>query len=179
MNIEEYRKWLEKHGNIEEQKAYEVAKEIIKYHSSGSWSETEAELFPRKVLAREKEKVEFDLLIKLTFKGERRTTERLIGVEFKEYDTKKVIHQAIIRRDFVDYQYIATRFVMLDYSDLFLLAHYGIGWVVWDDNFVKLLVPAKWSMPTTDLHYIVRELIRDTVKEIVKYELTTLDRYLK
>jgi len=177
MKLEQYKAWLEKNGNVEEQKAYEVAEAIIEYHKS-DWSETEVELFPRKVLANGRERVEFDLLVKLTFKGEKRTTERLIGVEFKEYDTKRVIHQAIVRKQFVDYQYIATRFVMLDYTEIFLLAYFGIGWVVWDESFVKLLVPAKWSSPTVDIHYIVREWLKDAVREVVKQELATLDKFI-
>ena len=67
---------------------------------------------------------------------------------------------------------------MLDYTEIFLLAYFGIGWVVWDESFVKLLVPAKWSSPTVDIHYIVREWIKDAVREVVKQELATLDKFI-
>jgi len=177
LNLEEYKAWLEKNGNIEEQKAYEVAKEVIRYHKS-DWSETEADLFPRKIIKDGNNRIEFDLLIRLTFRGKRRTTERLIGIEFKEYDIKKAILQAIVRKQYVDYQYIATRFVELDYMDLLQLSFYSIGWVIWDEDFVKLLVPAKYTEPTVDICHILNEVVKDVVRKKVREELETLTRFI-
>ena len=177
MKLEEYKEWLKKNGNLEELKAYEVAKKIIKYHES-EYNETRAELFPRKVITSRKERIEFDLVIKLVFNG-KKTTERLIGVEFKENDIQKVIHQAVIRRPYVNYQYIAIRPVFLNYSDIFLLSAYSIGLVLWDEDFVKLLVPSRYRLPSPDLYYIVHKMVKEAVKEKVREELATLNKFVK
>lgn len=177
MNLEEYKAWLEKYGNKEEAKAYEVAKAIIKSHES-DWNETKAELYPRKVVNSDKERIEFDLLIKMEYIG-KRTTTVYIGVEFKEYDIRKVIHQAIVRRPFVHYQYIATRFTMLEYSELFLMAYYGLGWVVWDEDFVKILIPARMNYPVHDLDRLIKEIVKDAIEEKVRTEVETLTKYLR
>lgn len=151
--------------------AYEVVRRVINHHQS-DYNETLAEVFPRKIITKDRERIEFDLIVKLEFKGERRTTTRLIGIEFKEWDIKKVILQAIVRRQFVDYMYIATRIVSLDYVDLFQLAYFGIGWIVFDegDNFVKILVPARFSYSNSTL-YLIKEIIRSSIEEIVKEEV--------
>ncbi len=176
MNLEEYKSWLEKHANKEEEKAYEIAKTIIKAHES-DWNETKADLYPRKVVKSDKERIKFDLLIKLEYIG-KRTTTVYIGVEFKEYDIRKVLHQAIVRRPFVNYQYIATRFTMPEYSDLFLMAYYGLGWVVWDDDFVKILIPARMNYPVHDLYRLIKEVVKDAVRDKVREELETLTKFI-
>lgn len=145
MNLEEYRRWLRQNGNQEEQMAYEIAKRIIDYHLAGvqacDWSE---ELYPRFWYNTGKEKLEYDLLIKLTWKNKRRY-ERLIGIEFKETDFRKVVTQAVARSSYVDYMWVATNMVIPDTATLLELIDYGIGWVIWDDNFVKILIPARYG----------------------------------
>lgn len=182
MNLEEYKEWLKENANEEEKKAYEVAKAIINYHES-EWSDCEADLLPRAIVKGEKERLEFDLLIKLTMKGRQRTTERLIGVEFKETDIRKAVHQAVVRRPYVDYQYIATRFVLMDYIDLFYMASYSIGWVVWSEDFVKIVVASRMQTPYAHMRELVTAMVKEIVKEEVDREvrrrLETLDRFIK
>ncbi|RLI76562.1 hypothetical protein DRP05_12660, partial [Archaeoglobales archaeon] len=84
MELEEYKEWIKQNANQEEVMAYEVAKRIIKYHQS-EYNETIAEVFPRKILTKDRERIEFDLVVKLEMIG-KRTTTRLIGIEFKEWD---------------------------------------------------------------------------------------------
>mgnify|MGYP000335995253 CR=1 FL=1 len=170
MELEEYKEWIKQNANQEEVMAYEVAKRIIKYHTMYN-DDCEVSCFPRKILTKDRERIEFDLVVKLEMIG-KRTTTRLIGIEFKEWDIKKVILQAIVRRQFVDYMYIATRIVSLDYVDLFQLAYFGIGWIVFDedDNFVKIIVPARFSYSNSTLH-LIKEIIRSSIEEIVKEEV--------
>ncbi len=178
MNLSEYKEWLKENAYIEEQKAYEVVEKIIKHHKS-EYSETDAKLFPRKVIVSKKERIEFDLIIKLTFNGKRRTTERLIGVEFKEYDIKKVIHQAIVRRPYVNYMYIATRPATIDYFDLFLLSAYSIGWIWWDEDIVKILIPSRYALPHPDFYAILDRILEQVIREKVREKLSTLNRFFK
>ena len=110
MNLEQYKKWLEEHANKEERQAYAVVERIVEYHQNRAYANLmkDVDVFPRKKL----NGLEFDLVIYLHIKSKRpehRTREDiLIGVEFKESDMNKVIKQAIARREFVDYMYIAT-----------------------------------------------------------------------
>ncbi len=145
MNLEEYRRWLEENGNQEERKAYEVAEWIIKYHLADvkayDWEEG---LLPRFWYTAHDEKLEFDLLIKLKWVNKRKY-ERWIGIEFKETDFRKVVTQAVARSSYVDYMWVATNMVIPDTATLLELIDYGIGWVIWDDNFVKILIPARYG----------------------------------
>lgn len=180
MKLEEYKEWLKEKGNNEEVMAYEIAKKIIWWHDEGRGAEEE--IFPRHILTEGNERIEFDLLIKLKWETNGRTYERLVGVEFKETDMKKVIMQAIRRRDYVDYMYIATRNLLIDFIDLFHLADFQIGWLIYDeeDRFVKLLVPSrmKYSMAVTEL---IRALAEKAVNEAVrekKSEIMTLADFI-
>ena len=176
MKLEEYKEWLKKKGNYEEVAAYKVAKKIVDWHTSDiDCSKLDVEVYPRHVLSRKdllsekEERIEFDLVIKLvwtTTKGRR--YERLIGVEFKEYDMRKVVIQAIRRRDFVDYMYVATRNIVVDYTDLFYLADFGIGWLIYDDDgFVKMLIPAKYSYGS-GVYELLKSLAEKAVNEVLE-----------
>jgi len=171
MNLKEYKEWLEKNANQEEKMAYEVAERIIDYHTDDNYHDWKAEVYPRKVLVRDlihkQERLEFDLVIKIEWTSNRKY-ERLIGVEFKEYDMDKVVVQAIARRHFVDYMYIATRNVSIDPVNLLRLVDFGIGWVVWSD-FVKLIFPSKFNRfghIDNLLHYLAKKAIEEEIEKM-------------
>ena len=172
MNLEEYRRWLKENGNQEERMAYEVAKRIIDWHLAyNDVVEHEIEIYPQFWYKSSKERLEYDLLIKLKWRN-RRNYERLIGVEFKELDFRKVVTQAIARRDYVDYMWIATQMVIPDPATFLELVDLGIGWVIWDedDRFIKILVPARFGRGhLVDLiKYLARKEVEKAVKEIVE-----------
>jgi len=170
MKLKEYKLWLEKHANKEERKAYDIAEQIIYYHSNRNALNAlkEVEIFPR----RKFKGIEFDLLIYLYGKSKQpthRTREDiLIGVEFKETDLNKVISQAIARREFVDYMYIATNCRSWDVQQIFLMALFGIGWIYWDSNFVKLILePRRYANKVYDLiDYLINIKLEKLVGEI-------------
>ncbi len=166
MKLEEYKEWLKENGNYEEVMAYEIAKKLIWFHES-EYYETVEDLFPRHILTKGNERIEFDLIIKLSWKTNTgRKFERLIGVEFKETDMKKVILQAIRRREYVDYMYIATRNLIVDYIDLFHLADFQIGWIIYTEDFVKLLIPSR-MYPSTAVYDLLKALARKAVDEAI------------
>jgi len=166
MNFEQYKRWLEKKANREERGALEVVKAILKHHNSdGTWKEF---FFPRTVF----KGMEFDLIIFLAKKKKKLEEadyfDRVIGVEFKETDVKRVIKQAILRKEYVDYQYIATRDVYMDYPDVFLLTLFGIGWVVWGKGFAKIVVPARMRDISYRVDHLVNELINVKLKGVIE-----------
>ena len=175
MDLENYEKWLEANGNKEESAAREVVNEIIEYHTrniKSNISSYEISCFPRKIYQTKKEKLEFDLIIVLEWQSNRHFR-RVIGVEFKETDFAKVVVQAIARRDFVDYMYVATRNVIPELYDLFRLLDFGIGWVVWDDKFAKLIFPAKFhrhSQVMQLIDYLARKALEEHVEEMKREE---------
>lgn len=172
MNLEEYRRWLEENGNQEEKCAVEVVESILRYHP-GNYDEVQ--LYPRHLLTRERERIEFDLIIKLVH--EKRHLDKLIGVEFKEYDIAKVVRQAATRRDFVDYMYIATRDVAMDYYEVFILCYFGIGWVIWEEGFAKVIVPARYGNPGHKIRNMVSAMLEQLVEERVERHILTLDHF--
>ncbi len=173
MNLEEYRDWLKKNGNLEESMAYEIANKIIEHHLSyNEPDDWDAELYPRKWLKNDRDNLEYDLLIHLTWKQSSwtgvRTYQRLIGIEFKETDFRKVVDQAILRRRYVDYMWIATRDIFAnEFSFLEMLEH-GIGWVIWDEDFVKILIPAKYTRSEIGSTFMIRYLAEKEVERAVK-----------
>jgi len=170
MNLEEYKEWIEKNGNKEEKMAYEVARKIVHYHT---WyletGDVDVECLPRFLVTTEKEKLEFDLIIRLSWESNR-FYERYIGVEFKETDISRCIAQAIMRREHVDYMYIATQNVLVDSLDLLRMIDYGIGWIVWDTRFVKMLFGSKADRRnlTGFIKTYARRIIEETLEEIAK-----------
>ncbi len=168
MNLEEYKKWLEQNGNQEEKMAYDVVKVILYHHTLNIYSDYKVDLHPRRVFNTKKERLEFDLLIELEWESNRKY-KRLIGVEFKETDFSKVVVQAIARREFVDYMYVATRNVIPDKVDLFRLFDFGIGWVIWSEDFVKLLYPASYYRAgnvVSLIEYLSRKILEEKIEEI-------------
>jgi len=164
MNLEEYKQWLIKNGNKEEEEAYEVAKRVIEYHVA--LTQYEADILPRYILNDGNNRIEFDLLIKLTH--EKKRYNRLIGIEFKEWDIKKVISQAVARHRYVDYMYIATRDIDVDYADILTLSYFGIGWVIYDTNFAKVIVPAKFCSAGNHISSLVNFLVEEKVKKRIE-----------
>jgi hypothetical protein len=168
MNLEEYREWLKENSNQEEKMAYEVAQKIVNYHISDWAADYEVSCHPRKVFQTDKERLEFDLIIELEWESNRKYR-RLIGVEFKETDFGKVVVQAIARCDFVDYMYVATRNVIPDSYDLLRLFDFGIGWIVWEEDFVKLLFPAhfrRYSGVSRLIDYLARRALEQAIEEM-------------
>lgn len=178
VNLEEYRKWLKENGNLEEENALGVLEVILRHHTYGTNFKLKG-IYPHLWLKGDDITVEFDLLVELegTAKvmGREFSTTRKIGIEFKEGDVKKVLAQAIARREFVDYIYIATRsWVHLDFDDLFVMGAYGIGWVIWDRDFAKMIVESRWRQPSASLEYMVERAVRAFAeKYMARYSLPT------
>ncbi|OYT41346.1 MAG: hypothetical protein B6U78_03060 [Candidatus Aenigmarchaeota archaeon ex4484_224] len=177
MNLEEYKEWLEKNGNKEEKEAYRVVEKILEWHLKYRTSFKHIKIYPR---FRYKG-IEFDLLILLSDKDveinelnkDGLFIYRIIAVEFKETDVRKVISQAITRKEYVHYTYIATRNVPLEYDQIFMLALFGIGWVVWESGFAKLILPAKyyetgdWKLKEM-IDILLNEKFKEVVEDVVK-----------
>ena len=189
MDYEEYKKFIEENANKEEREAIRVVDEILRQHIDRTCAEyikSKAKFFPRFVFNGDKERIEMDLLIVLEHPKQR--YDRKIGVEFKETDADKVIAQAIVRRKYVDYMYIATRDIPFTYKEVFLLSYFGIGWIIWKEDFTKMIFPARYT--TTE--YIFEEIInlaielklREKQKEIeekvssIMKKASTLDRFI-
>jgi len=154
MNLEEYRAWIKKQGNKEETKAPEVAERVIRYvcyHyiSTPFGEEPRIELYPRKFLKFDGKSYECDLVIEFSWRTfrTRKARSMRVGIEFKEDDFRKVVEQAIDRKPLFDLIFIATRPTTLYFSYepyyLALLIRHGIGWVLWDEKLIYLLIPAK------------------------------------
>jgi len=144
LSIEEYREWLKENGNQEEKMALEVVDKIIFNHITCGLSDKykyDIKLYPRHILKSDRIRIEFDLIISVELTS-KKTKKRYIGVEFKEYDISKVIDQAIIRRNFVDYMYIATRpnIMQILPQDLYKLVLHGIGWVIWTEPHIVIMM---------------------------------------
>jgi len=189
MNLEEYRKFIKERGFKEEEGAVEVVKEIYEYHKWGGYtvSYSDLEVYPRKVLNYENSRIEFDLLIVLKHDEDKRY-DRKIGVEFKETDIDKVIQQAMVRRPFVDYMYIATRNIDIDYYHLIILSYLGIGWVVYfsDINRAKLVLKAYYNYDAVRLKNVIDAIIDrhvetriSNIEREVDEKLSKLDNWLK
>jgi len=189
MNLEEYRKFIKERGFKEEEGAVEVVKEIYEYHKWGRYtvSYSDLEVYPRKVLNYENSRIEFDLLIVLKHDEDKRY-DRKIGVEFKETDIDKVIQQAMVRRPFVDYMYIATRNIDIDYYHLIILSYLGIGWVVYfsDINRAKLVLKAYYNYDAVRLKNVIDAIIDrhvetriSNIEREVDEKLSKLDNWLK
>lgn len=146
MNFEEYIEFIKRKGNFEEKEAERVVEEILKHHIDYTWtdySRDNVEFYPHFVFNGEKEKIEMDLLIVLKHPNSK--YDRKIGVEFKETAISKVLSQAIIRKNYVDYMYVATKNITLNYKHIFLMSYFGIGWIVWDKSFAKMVFPARYT----------------------------------
>ena len=183
MNLKEYKKWLEEHANKEERQAYAVVERIVEYHQNRAYANLmkDIDVFPRKKL----NGLEFDLLIYLHIKSKRpehRTREDiLIGVEFKESDMNKVIKQAIARREFVDYMYIATSCRAWNIEQLFLLALYGIGWVFWNNQFVEIILEPRRYANRVDtlIDYLFDGKLREIIDEAIERKMKQIDEKIQ
>jgi len=170
VDLEEYKEWLRENANKEEEGALNVVEKILKHHETGRTKFVQ--LFPH---FRYKG-IEFDLLILLSNKkmdinklDETLGFHRLIAVEFKETDIRKVVGQAIVRKEFVDYIYVATKYSAYDYVDIFLMALFGIGWILFDKNFAKIVLPAKfYDTQKYKIKELVDVLLSQKFKEVVE-----------
>jgi len=45
-------------------------------------------------------------------------------------------------------------------------------------DFVKLLIPSKWTRPTMDIYCIIKEIVKEAIEEKVKVEIATLDKFI-
>jgi len=183
VNLEQYKKWLEEHANKEERQAYAVVERIVEYHQNRAYANLmkDIDVFPRKKL----DGLEFDLVIYLHIKSKRpehRTREDiLIGVEFKESDMDTVIKQAIARREFVDYMYIATSCRAWNIEQLFLLALYGIGWVFWDNQFVEIILEPRRYANRVDtlIDYLFDGKLREIIDEAIERKMKQIDKKIQ
>jgi len=173
MKLEEYADWLKQNGNYEERAALQVVEKIVRWHMHDrSAKEYNVEVFPHHILTKNRERIEFDLVIEINYITIKHEFKRrlLVGVEFKEYDLQKAVRQAIRRRDFVDFMWIATRNVVADPSSLFYMVDFGIGWLIWDDSgFVKMLLAARQTYGnsvTSLVESIAERAIQRKLKEI-------------
>jgi len=169
MNKQQYKEWLEKHGNLEEREAIRVVDTILDYHLRIRRSQYEVvQFFPHTKF----KGMEFDLLILLTNEEKELKNfdyfDRLIGIEFKDADTWTVINQAIERKPYVDYQYVATRNVWFNHTEIFLLTFFGIGWVIWEDGWAKLVVPAKMKRNLERVEQTINYLISKKLEKLIE-----------
>ena len=172
MDFDSYERWLEENGNREEKQAIAIVSKILKYHRLNI---SEVKFFPRKVIKRGRERVEFDLI--MAYKLKRFKVERLIGVELKESDFQKAVHQAIVRKEFVHYMYIAVREPLLRFElpSLLLMTYYGIGLLVWNDKTALLIVPSIMTTPDyIRLEQLIGKLIQAQI-ETMKQNKTLKD----
>jgi len=166
MDINEYKKFIMEKGYKEEREAINIVNVILQYHNQKGY---DFSLYPRFIANIDGEKLEYDLLIIL--KGERKF-ERKIGIEFKQNDIKKVISQAVARRKYVDYQYIATKNIWLNYDDIAVMCYFGLGWIIYMDNFAKIIFPSRFydtGITTRSiLNFIIHEKLRKEADKVVK-----------
>ena len=173
MNLEQYKKWLEENANKEERQAYNVAEEIIYHHAYNRYTDYKIDIFPRKKF----NGIEFDLLIYIWIQSKnpknRTYRDALIGVEFKETDLEKVIQQAIVRKEFVDYIYIATNCRAWKIEQLFLMALYGIGWIFWDNRFVKMILEPRRDKSKVEilLDYLFNKKLEEVIGNAIERKL--------
>ena len=159
MNYGELEKWHKENANCEEKCMFNVIEKILYYHNLDKKSTM---FYPRKVLTSKKERIEFDLLISY-----RDNRERIIGIEFKEMDFQKAVFQAIVRRNFLDYIYVAIQEPInrFEIPDLFLVTYYGIGLIVWSDKNALLVLKSKMHHPDPNR---MEELLDCVLKERLK-----------
>jgi hypothetical protein len=166
MNLKEYKEWLNKNGKREEKRAYDVANCIVDWHLRRIiYEDLNIEVYPRHWIFTEKERLEFDLLMHLEWRSDRKYR-RVIGIEFKESDFRKVVSQAVIRREYVDYMWIATRNIVPNVESLILLLDSGIGWILWERDFIKILIPAKYHRGS--IKYLIEHLAKVEVDRVVR-----------
>ena len=126
-SLDDYRLWLEKHGNGEELNADEVVRKILWVHN---WEFCPIELYPHYVLELgrpERGSMEFDLVMKVELeKGV-----RYVAVEFKVRNIHAVLFQAKERLPFVNYAYgvDSTRGVYVWLKEIWQAHELGIGFV--------------------------------------------------
>ena len=179
LTFEEYRQWLDKNKNKEEAMAEEVIKAILWEQVDSRWIATDYEPYfiPRKVINIDDRRLEFDLIIHLkdvTDRDKNIKYDKWIAVEFKETDLKKVVRQAILRRWYVDYMYIATMPIPATPEELVLMAYTHIGWVVWDKNKnVAFVAMRSYKRYTDRLNDFLFTLVETRLSEVVHY---TIDR---
>ena len=177
LTFEEYRQWLDKNKNKEEAMAKEVVNAILKEHVQNRWiaSDYEPYFIPRKVINIDGNKLEFDLIIHLkdtTVRDNNRVFDRLIAVEFKETDLHKVVRQAISRRWYVDYMYIATMPLPMAPRELLLMSYMHIGWVVWSkENDFAFVVLRSFSRDSDRLDNIVFSIVEHRLSEVARYTI--------
>lgn len=179
MNFREYLKWWQEHKNYEEKLAPQVVEEICHAHEL---EKEKIQLFPRKFLETEQGRMEFDLVIAFSDKWK----SRLIGIEFKEFDFREVITQAILRRDYVDYMYIATKPFVASHelSSFFIMLLYGIGWVIWGEKEAHLIFKSRYHYPPEErlhelINVLVREKLRTSLSNLSEDKIVTLEKWIK
>jgi len=169
MNFQEYKKWWEENKNYEEEMAPVIIEEICKMHEIDI---DKVQIYPRKVINTENGRIEFDLLIKYQDGWKR---EKLIAIEFKEENFRKAIHQAVIRREYVDYIYVAVipPILSYEYADFFVMLCYGIGLVVWNCENAMIIFKSAYQYPS---EYRIKEVIGKLSAVMVQKVLSELEK---
>ncbi len=188
MTKDEYFEWLKENRNKEERVAEKVVEEVLDDQLNKHYYTDYTPYFrPRHVLSFErpdgnKERIEFDLLIWLKH-GSNSELDRIVSVEFKELDSSKVIKQAILRRHFVTYSYVAIkRGAYIHPEDIALLAYYGIGLVIWGivpNEFAILIFPSKYRWQSTNflnIEWIITAKLIDILEFGMEY-IKKKDKY--
>lgn len=173
MTKEEYCEWLKDNGNKEEKKACDVVNLILEKHLEERGYTVGYDVYfePHKLVTFEDKRLEYDLIIYLVHKDGNSVYDRKISVEFKEWDMRKVVYQAIKRSWYVDYSYIATRDIAPPPEVLIEMIYMGIGWVVWGENFA--FMPLHAYMRYGDrLGNIISDLVRLKLEALIDQEVS-------
>lgn len=185
MTKDEYFNWLEKNANKEEAAAEKVVEEIIRIHSEKHISSAEhytPYFKPHHVIVvdvptcERKVRIEFDLLMLLKH-NKYEGFNKFIGVEFKEYDSSTVVEQAIVRRLYVDYMYIALkRYSYIKPEDVLLLSYFGIGWIMWDTEpkFAYSIFSATYKRSSSHRHFIISYLAQASMRDWISFEIENI-----
>ena len=172
----EYLRWYKKNGIYEETLAPKVIEKICRIHDIPLDS---IRIYPRFMLDTGRGKIEFDMILKYV---DGRGKERLVGIEFKIADFKKVVEQALVRREFVDYMYVATHtgiWFSGQFDAFFLMLYFGIGWILIGEKEVFLVMKARWNSRTTDkLLNVLQSLIIQKFKNELK-NIKSLQEWLE
>lgn len=48
------------------------------------------------------------------------------------------------------------------------MAEFGIGWVVWEENFAKMVIPSHYQYPVHSIMDIISHLVKKTVDKYLK-----------
>ncbi|RLG16710.1 hypothetical protein DRN69_00050 [Candidatus Pacearchaeota archaeon] len=177
----EYLKWLDKNRNREERHSKAIVEEVARVHD---FSVDNVRIFPRRKISG----LEFDLLLEyktpvketernvgITYMPYKKTREeKILGIEFKEDKFITAVEQAIKRRPYVDYIYVAALapLEVWNLTGFFQLIYYGIGLVGWTYNGKALcLIKSSCRVRHRMRYFVFEDLVAKVVEALHKSEL--------